>query len=532
MKKMTLFHNLLRIAYSVLRNTQYAIFLFLLMSSACSALPLPGVVTIPAPGLTRVAAPTPLRPVSPLSTDSPTLAATLAPPPTPTAIPTDTAEPTPAPLSLPRYVIDVSLDYEAKTLEVQQQIDYPNASGEKLSEIVLAIQPNSLQDVFKLKSVSVNGAETTDDTLEGQKLTVTLPSPLENGQTVQLEFAYTLTLPQVEQGDPNVIRPQIFGVTARQVNLTDWYPMVVPYQPGSGWVLHAPWYYGEHLVYPLANFDVTLRFTDPANTPQIASSGEAETIENGEHYVLENGRDFALAMGRQLTSVSANVEGVTVTSYYYPGSESAGQAVLDATVKALQTYSALFGPYPHKTLAAVQGDFNDGMEFDGLYYLSNSFYNLYDGTDKNYLVMVAAHETSHQWWFGRVGNDQSAQPWLDESLATYCEKLFYEKNYPDDVDWWWDYRVNFYQPEGKIDGEVASYGGFTPYTNATYRQGARFLDELRQAIGDEAFFAFLKDYASQMDGKIATSDDFFRILREHTQIDISALLGNYFANPR
>jgi aminopeptidase N len=296
--------------------------------------------------------------------------------------------------------------------------------------------------------------------------------------------------------------------------------------------LHDPWYYGEHLVYPLANFDVTLRFTDPANVPLIATSGEAETIDNGEHYILENGRDFALAMGRQLTSVSADVDGVTVTSYYYPGAESAGQAVLDATVKALQTYSALFGPYPHKTLAAVQGDFNDGMEFDGLYYLSNSFYNLYDGTDKNYLVMVAAHETSHQWWFGRVANDQSKQPWLDESLATYCEKLFYEKNYPDDLKWWWDYRINFYQPDGKIDGDVASYGGFTPYTNATYRQGARFMDELRQATGDEAFFAFLKDYATQMNGKIATADDFFRILRKHTQVDLSALLNKYFANPR
>jgi len=295
-------------------------------------------------------------------------------------------------------------------------------------------------------------------------------------------------------------------------------------------VLHDPWYYGEHLVYPLANFDVTLRFSNPSNMPQIASSGEAETIEGGEHYVLEKGRDFALAMGLQLTSKSTEVDGVTVISYYYPGAENAGLAVLDATTKAVKTYAELFGPYPHRTLSAVQGDFNDGMEFDGLYYLSNSFYNLYDGTDKNYLVMVAAHETSHQWWFGRVASDQSAQPWLDESLATYCEKLFYEKNYPNDVNWWWSYRVDFYQPDGKIDGNVASYGGFTTYTNATYRQGARFMDELRETIGEEAFFEFLVDYSLQMDGKIATSNDFFRILREHTQVDLSSLLTKYFKN--
>jgi hypothetical protein len=505
-------------------------FFFILFSiTACNSLPLPGVVTVAPPGLTRVAAPTPIQPGSPLPENTPAPEATL--PAAGLSLPKPPTAPTVTPIPddiLPRYVIAASMDYDAKTLDVQQQIDYPNTSGEKLDEIVLAVQPNHLQDVFELKSLNADGAPVADYNLAGQKLTVKLTVPLEKGKTLRLEFSYRLMLPQIEQGDPNVIRPQIFGVTTRQVNLTDWYPMIVPYRPGSGWILHEPWYYGEHLVYPLANFDVTLRFTDPSNLPLIAASGEAEAIEGGWHFVLENGRDFALAMGRQLISTSAEVQGVTVTSYYYSGSANAGQAVLEATVKALQTYSALFGPYPHKTLAAVQGDFNDGMEFDGLYYLPNSFYNLYDGTHKSYLVMVAAHETCHQWWFGRVASDQSAQPWLDEALATYCEKLFYEKNYPEEVSWWWDYRVNFYQPVGKIDGTVASYGGFTPYTNATYRQGARFMEELRQAIGDEAFFSFLKDYASQMDGKIATSDDFFRLLREHTQIDISGLTTKYF----
>jgi aminopeptidase N len=129
-----------------------------------------------------------------------------------------------------------------------------------------------------------------------------------------------------------------------------------------------------------------------------------------------------------------------------------------------------------------------------------------------------------------VANDQAMNPWLDESLATYCERLFYEKNYPEAVSWWWSYRVDFYTPEGKIDSDVPSYGGFTPYTNATYRLGARFLEELRGRIGDEAFFAFLKDYAEQMNGKISTPADFFRILREHTTTDFSDITVKYFKN--
>ncbi len=442
--------------------------------------------------------------------------------------PAATATPEPGIPALPQYTLDALMDYDAQILDVQQTILYPNTSGETLSEIVLAVPPAQMNDVFFLQQVAIADVPVAEYTLIGQKLTLKLPAPLQGGASTKLTLTYRLALPDAEQGDPNLIRPQIFGASERQVNLTDWYPMVVPYLPGQGWLIHEPWFYGEHLVYPLADFDVTLRFTDPILAPTIAASGEPQPAEGSARYSLKAGRTFAFALGRQMQSVSAEVEGVTVTSYYYPGAEAGGQAVLDATVKAVQTYSQLFGPYPHKTLAAVQGDFNDGMEFDGLYYLSNAFYNLYDGTEKNYLVMVAAHETSHQWWFGRVANDQNDTPWLDESLATYCERLFYEKNYPNSVAWWWSYRVDFYSPEGKIDGDVPSYGGFTPYTNATYRLGARFLEELRQRMGDEAFFAFLKDYSTQMTGKLSTPADFFRILRMRTSADLTDLYQKYF----
>jgi aminopeptidase N len=47
-------------------------------------------------------------------------------------------------------------------------------------------------------------------------------------------------------------------------------------------------------------------------------------------------------------------------------------------------------------------------------------------------------------------------------------------------------------------------------------------------MGDEAFFAFLKDYYTQYEGKRVTGADFFRVLREHTSADISDLMTKYF----
>ena len=535
------------------KSLLYSLFslLFLLILSACSPNDLPGVVTITPPLPTAGAWTVTPFTVNP-SLPSATLASTAIPgiatatmpvteaasTPTagasPTALPTDVASSSLRPL----YAIDANMDYAAKSVDVTQEITWHNQTGESLSQIILAVEPNLLPDVFNLASVAVDGQKIDSFTLDGQKLEVTLPAALAAGATLKLGFAYTLTLPIIEQGDPNEVRPKIFGVAERQVNLVDWYPFVVPYIPGTGWVLHEPWYYGEHLVYEKADFDVTLHINNSADSalgdgqalPIVAASALGEPISDGKHYRFENARDFSLSLGRKFKVISQQIEGGITVSSYYLGveNESAAKAALDTTIKAVKTYSELFGPYPHKMLTVVQGDFNDGMEFDGLYFLPNSFYNLYDGTEKNYQVIIAAHETAHQWWFGRVANDQAQEPWLDESLATYCERIFYEKNYPDDVKWWWDYRIAFYQPVGTADTVLYNGGGFRPYTNAVYFMGATFLEDLRKQIGDETFFAFLKDYASEMDGKISTSADFFRILRAHTSEDISPLLTKYF----
>lgn len=508
-------------------------FLFLLWILTSCGPGLPGVVTVTPASPAASATFPPPQPASPVleQTAIPVLSTPLLPPePPPSPTPTSDTPPPGVSFALQdiTYTIEALFDYNNKTMLVEQTVNFTNQSGQALETLMMAVEPNRRGGIFRIERLGMDGVTLNNYTLEKHRLTFTPPVPIANGVTAQIELNYLLALPLIEQGDPNLIRPQIFGYTARQVNLTDWYPMLVPFDPQNGWILADPWYYGEHLTYPLADFDITLTFTDPLKAPTVAASGQAESTAEGTRYTLQNGRTFAFSMGQTMKSASAEINGVTVTSYFYPGFEIPGQAVLETTVKAVQTYAEILGPYPHQTLAAVQGDFNDGMEFDGLYYLSNAFYNLYDRTPNNYLVMVAAHETCHGWWFGAVANDQANHPWLDEALTTYCERLFYEKNYPQSLPWWQSARIDFFQPEGKIDGTVPSYGGFTPYTNATYRQGARFLHELRERIGDEAFFAFLKDYYAQMSGKIAQPADFFSILQAHATVDYSDIVTKYF----
>ena len=467
------------------------------------------------------------------STPVPTLTATFPPPtalpPTeiviiPTDLPTNT--PLPAP-ERAQYTLNTTLDYFNKTVSVDQTIVYPNQSSETLNNLVLAVVPNMWVGGFTLNSLNVDGTPVNDYTISGQRLEIPLPVPLAPETTVTVAMDYLLILPFAEQQDPSFERPRIYGYTVRQINLANWYPFVVPYETGTGWVLHDPWYYGEHLVYEAADYEIILT-ADPSVI--VATSGFAEPKGESIRYTLTAGRAFAISASPEFQTAVAQVGDVTVTSYYFPFYEEPGEAVLDVSQKSVELYSQLFGAYPHRSLAAVMGDFNDGMEYSAFYFLPRDFYNLYDGTDQNYLTFVAAHETAHQWWFERVANDQAIVPWLDESLCTYSERLYYESYHPELVRWWWPYRMYYFDPAAKMDIPIYAGTGFQPYTNATYFVGAHFLEDLRARIGDEAFFAFLQDYLTQMDSQIATPQDFFAILRQHTSTDFSDLIANYFMN--
>jgi hypothetical protein len=455
------------------------------------------------------------------------------PPPTETPIPTatstatnppDTSHTSPA-LSAslipdtPTYNLNVLWNYAGRSLVVSQEITYPNRSGETLDSILLAVKPNLWHGTFNLTALKVNDQPVSAYTLSGQSLTVPLPDPLQPGENLRLGLTYKLNLPYSSGGHNN------FGYTARQTNLIDWYPFIPPYIPGQGWLLREPWAYGEHFAYPLADIYLGVTFSDP-NPPILAASAPVTREGDTLRYVFR-GRTFALSASHDFQTASADADGITVTSYYFPEHISGGARILSETQSALRTFQRAFGPYPHTSLAVVETELNDGLESDGLYFLASNFYARYDGSAASDLVMIGVHETAHQWWFGGVSNDQALEPWLDEALCTYAERIFYEENYPQLLNWWYNARIRYFNPSGYVDTRLENTTAFRPYVNAVYLRGALFLDALRNRMGDEAFFNFLRDYYARHYGQVATADSFFATLAGHTT-NADDLIRTYF----
>jgi hypothetical protein len=354
--------------------------------------------------------------------------------------------------------------------------------------------------------------------LNDDRLEISLLKTLTPGGALDLKAHFELNLPAADSH-------HVFGFNDLQLNLVDWYPFIVPYS--NGWLLHPPADVGEHLVYDPADYDVTLSIKSQSMPVTVAASSLAESLPGKTHYHLNNARTFVLSASSNYRYMSINSAGVIVTSYYFQEHEAQAKRALAEVAKAVTTFTFLFGQSGHGSLSMVESPFFDGLECDGLFFLSRNFFAQDDGTVLNDLIDIAVHETAHQWWFGSVGNDQAMEPWLDEAMATYSERLFYEMNYPQ-VRAWWAFRVEPYSPAGWVDTDIYHGVNFRTYANAVYLRGAQFLEALRKQVGDQAFFAFIKDYTTQMAGRRSSAGDFFRILRLHTDVDITNLVSVYF----
>lgn len=438
------------------------------------------------------------------------------------------ATPTPGGVSSPNthYTLTAELDYNLHDLSVQEQIVYTNRTSEPIPELLLIVEPSRYPGTFQLSELTLDEKLVANFIQDIGHLRIPLDQPLSPGDKLRLNLAYDLHLPSP---DPSFYgRPVPFGYSERQTNLVDWYPFFPPYVPGQGWLAHEASLWGEFLVYEVADYQVNLRLKDSRQDLTVAASSPAQRDGDWYRYQHPEARNFVWSVSHQYQLSTAQVGAVTVYGYAFSVHAQAGAAALQATVEALDLYTKIYGPYPRQALSLVEADFLDGMEYDGLYFLSKGFYNIYTGTPAEYLWAIAAHETAHQWYYAQVGNDQALEPWLDEALCTYSERLYYEKVHPEALDWWWDYRVYYYEPKGWVDGSVYNPEGYRAYRDAVYLNGALFLEDLRSLVGDQAFFAFLQAYVKRYAGKIATSDNFFTMLNEYTQANLQPLLDKYF----
>jgi hypothetical protein len=449
---------------------------------------------------------------------------TATPTAAPILLPTLTPTPDPA-VQRTSYQLIAELNVSTRQLSVTETVHYTNRASSPLSDLELLVEANAVPGVFELNSITwEDGSTVADYFLDGVKLVLPLVQSLQSGQSANFSIFYTIQLPR---------QPGVLSFTDDQINLAGWYAYLPPYEEGTGWLLHEPGSVGEYQVYEKANFDVTINVNGAAADLIAAAPVPNDANQPGQfHFSAEGRRNFVLSLGSRYTTLAGISGQTTVTVYVLPGDEAAGEACLSTTMQALSLYSELYGSYPYKVLSAVEAEFADGMEYDGLYFIGSEYFAGYSGQQLSYLEMISAHETAHQWAYAAAANDQALEPWLDEALAAYSEELYFERYHPDQVDGWWQKRVDFYAPQGAVNSAIYDFTAFRPYVNAVYLRGAEMLRDLRSQMGEDAFFAFLKEYfaeGSTSDTRIMHASDFWDLAEKVGGGDSSIIRSEYLS---
>lgn len=426
------------------------------------------------------------------------------------------------PGELPNYRIHLDIDLEALAYQGEMYLDYVNREDTSLDSLFFRLLPNGKASFgdgsLTVTLVEVNGMPVAPSlSVQDTALQVPLPASLQTGQATILRFLFEGKIPRDFglPGSPSGYG--IFNYADSVLALSAFYPMLSVYDHGA-WSLNLPSSIGDSIFSDCANYSVSITLPEDIHVAATGLEMKGEIADGNQTLIYESGpaRDFFLIASPYFEKTSHRVDGTLVNVFYLPGQQASAKQALSVAVESLKIFNRRFGSYPYTELDVVEAPMRYalGVEFPEIILISS---DLFKTPEKPEFVVTVAHEVAHQWWYNVVGNDVFMEPWLDEGLVTYASSLYYEfgpmRSVPTTLIDFWQGRVDQLVSNGQDEMITQPLEYFENledsriYGSVVYMKAALFFYELRQEIGDEAFFLALQNYYQDNRFQIATAQD-------------------------
>jgi aminopeptidase N len=257
-----------------------------------------------------------------------------------------------------------------------------------------------------------------------------------------------------------------------------------------------------------------------------APSTTTYTWENAEptasYLVVFNAADLDIA-------TETGPGGLTVIEAFPPALSQHEERLFARVPEMVETFEELFGPYPFSSIGNTvfeDTEFNAALETQGMI-----------GYDASAVSeRTIAHEVAHHWFGDSVSPARWQDIWLNEGFARYAETLWFEAAHgPDAAEASLRRQMSSLatitrSPMG--DGvRIGDPGPDRLFSEVVYAGGALLLHELRQMMGDDAFFRLLREWAARHEHGNATTDDFIALSEEIAGKDLDAFFTDWLYTP-
>jgi aminopeptidase N len=283
-------------------------------------------------------------------------------------------------------------------------------------------------------------------------------------------------------------------------------------------------YWFPAIDHPYDKATVEFFITAPARFDVIANGALIETTSRADGTEITRWREtvpiptYCMVVGATEFSIvnAGSSNAVPVHYYLYPKDKENGSKDFGRAVAMLEFYASLIGPYPYEKLALVESS----TRFGGMENSSNIFFDEKAINGSGRLEGTVAHEIAHQWFGDSVTEADWHHLWLSEGFATYFGHLFFERADGRDkfigqmlADRERYLNANRASPRPIHDPAVTDLMQLLNANN--YQKGGWVLHMLRHVLGDEKFFAGVREYYRTHRDRTALTADLQRILEFH-----------------
>jgi aminopeptidase N len=410
--------------------------------------------------------------------------------------------------SAAHYALDLDYDLAGNRLRGEAVVD--GVAEEEIKRVVLDLAG---LDVAK---VTVDGQAPAKYAARSNRLVVTLKSPLPAGRAFRLVVKYG--------GAPKPLIEKHHG-DAGWEELTD--GVIVAGQPHG-----APtWFPCNDRPDDKASYSIT-----------VTAAADYTVVANGELVERKRGSSSVTWRYEQVEPMATYLATVQIGRYQLrPYDDSpvpmAAAVPADAGVgfdlafgqqpEMMERFVEWFGPYPFATYTAVvtADDLEIPLESQALSTFGRNFCR-----DDWGAIRLVAHELAHQWFGNAVTLARWQDIWLHEGFACYSEWLWSEASGGDSTDEWAEH---YHEKLAGLDQDLvlADPGPELMFDDRVYKRGALTLHALRRTVGDDAFFALLKDWVSEHTGGSVTTEEFRAFAAEHTGADLDELFDAWLTEP-